>query len=204
MDERAMNDPVIIFLKTPRPGLVKTRLARSLGDQAACAAYRQLVDTLLENLKAVEGVQLRYAPDDAQAEIAPWLRPGWTSAPQGDGDLGNRLVAAFAHAFARGAERVLILGSDCPSVTPGDLAAGFEMLHRLDVVLGPAEDGGYWLIGLRELRPELFVDMPWSTSRVLPLTLERARNRALSVGQLRELADVDTERDWLKFLGAKG
>ncbi len=195
---------LIVFLKAPRPGEVKTRLALSLGADGACAAYRRLVETLLKNLSPLHGVELRHAPDDAAAEIAPWLRAGWRARGQGGGDLGRRLQAAFAEAFAAGAQRVVIIGSDCPEVNAGDIQEAWRELRKFDVVVGPAVDGGYWLIGLRQPSPELFEDMAWSSETVLAETMQRARAARRSIQVLRILTDVDTEKEWREFLAAAG
>ncbi len=190
---------LIIFLKAPRLGLVKTRLAQSLGAAAATAAYGQLVETLLEQLAPLPDVELHFTPDDAAAEILPWLHAGWTARAQGAGDLGERLHAAFQSAFADGAQRVVIIGSDCPAITTGDIHAAWQALATSDVVIGPARDGGYWLIGLRQPLPGLWNGIPWSTERVLRETLARAQADGLRIELLRELADVDTEADWRAF-----
>lgn len=190
---------LILFLKAPRPGLVKTRLAVALGAEAACAAYRKLVETLLPRLGGLAGVELRFAPDDARRDIEPWLREGWRAAPQGPGDLGTRLARAMESAFAQGAKRVVVIGSDCPHVTTQDIADAWAALAGHDVALGPATDGGYWLIGLREPQPVLFTNIDWSTEKVLAQTLARADAAGLSVKLLRELADVDTPEDWRRF-----
>jgi uncharacterized protein len=195
-----MGISLIIFVKAPRLGTVKTRLARSLGESAALSAYCELVETLFLHLEDVREVELRFAPDDSQSEIQRWLKPGWQATPQGSGDLGDRLIAAFSDAFAAGATRVVVIGSDCPAVTPADIRAAWTALQMTDVVLGPALDGGYWLIGLRQPQPVLFEKMPWSTNAVLNETVERARAARLSVHLLRRLSDVDTERDWADFL----
>jgi rSAM/selenodomain-associated transferase 1 len=191
---------LVIFVRAPRPGTVKTRLAQTIGAPAACGAYQHLVQTLVHRLKHLPEVQLRFTPDDAIDEIRPWLQPGWSVRPQGAGDLGARLSAAFAESFARGAQRVVIIGSDCPDVAQEDIAGAWSELTRRDVVLGPAKDGGYWLIGLRRPRPELFSGVPWGNEMVRAETLERARKAGLSLWILRELADVDTEADWRDFL----
>ena len=197
------SNQLIIFVKAPRPGLVKTRLARSIGASEASAAYRTLTETLLRNLEKIPGVELRFAPDDAAPEIQGWLRKDWKSRPQGPGDLGERLQRAFAEAFAEGAKTVILIGSDCPAITPDDIHTGWSSLRQHDLVLGPAVDGGYWLIGLRSPQPDLFNRMFWSTEKVFGETLQRARAMNLSVGLLRILADIDTERDWLDFLESK-
>jgi rSAM/selenodomain-associated transferase 1 len=191
---------LIIFVKAPRAGLVKTRLAQALGPVGACAAYQIMVATLLRRLDRLPGVELRYSPDDSLAEIQTWLRPSWTARPQGPGDLGQRLQRAFVDAFAAGARSVAIIGSDCPEISPQDIAAAGSALGECDAVLGPATDGGYWLIGLRKFHAELFRDIPWSTASVLRDTLHRAQQAGLCTHLLRTLSDLDTELDWQTFL----
>jgi len=195
---------LIVFLKAPRPGAVKTRLAASLGTEGACAVYRRLVERLLWEMAPLPEVELRFTPDDAAAEIRSWIGEHWVLAPQGSGDLGERLAAAAATAFRGGAKRVALIGSDCPEVMRADITAAWTGLLAHEVVLGPAQDGGYWLIGLRAPQPGLFAGMPWSTPAVLEETLARCREARLSVGRLRELADIDTEADWQRFLQSPG
>ena len=191
---------LVVFVKAPRAGFVKTRLARSLGADKACTAYRRLVDRLFARLRGLHNVELRFAPDDAEAEIQPWLAPGWTHARQGTGDLGERLVHAFGEGFKQSVRRVVVIGSDCPEVTVEDIRSAWRALASHDVVLGPACDGGYWLIGLRAPRSELFEGIPWSTPQVYAETELRARRAGLSICKLRELSDVDTLEDWRKFV----
>lgn len=195
---------LIVFLKAPRPGAVKTRLAQKLGADGACAAYRRLVETLLKRLDPLHGVELRFTPDDAQVEIAPWLRTGWRAKGQGGGDLGRRLQTAFAEAFAAGAQRVVIIGSDCPEVNAADIQEAWRELRKFDVVVGPAVDGGYWLIGLRQPAPELFEGITWSSETVLAETMQRAKAGRRSIQVLRILTDVDTEQEWQEFLKSGG
>ena len=196
-------DQLIIFVKAPRAGGVKTRLAQGIGPEAATEAYRVLVATLLQNLAGLSAVELRFAPDEATGEIEPWRRKSWRVQPQGQGDLGQRLVGAFAEAFAGGAQRVVIIGSDCPVVTAPDIADAWTSLLQYDVVLGPATDGGYWLIGLRSPQPALFQNIHWSTDAVLRETQDRARAAKLTVHLLRRLSDVDTEKDWQEYLASR-
>ncbi len=190
---------LVVFLKAPRAGAVKTRLAETLGADAACAAYRQLVEALLANLTPLPKAELCFAPLEAAAEIEPWLRPGWTSCPQVGGDLGERLLAAFDEHFESDAQHVVIIGSDCPDVTAVDIEDAWLALEGHDVVLGPALDGGYWLIGLRSPQPALFTGIPWSTDRVFGETMRRVRENDLRVALLRELSDVDTVADWERW-----
>ncbi len=197
-----MDERLIVFVKAPRPGAVKTRLAKAIGASAAAAAYRQLVATLLNQLNGLGGVEVCFSPDDAAGEVQHWLKHGWSCSPQGEGDLGRRMYSAFQRAFHAGAKRVAIIGSDCPVIGVEDIREAWGGLQTHDVVLGPAADGGYWLIGLRQLQPDLFRDVCWSTDYVFAETLRRVQHAGLSVKLLRELADVDTDLDWRAFLGA--
>src|SRR6266496_5328514 len=113
----ARPEKLLVFVKAPRPGAVKTRLAQTIGAAPACLAYRSIVATLLNHLQSFDAVELCFSPDNAMAEIQPWLKNGWQATPQGDGDLGLRLHSAFERAFAANAQRVLAISSDCPIVT---------------------------------------------------------------------------------------
>jgi rSAM/selenodomain-associated transferase 1 len=190
---------LIVFVKAPRVGTVKTRLAQQIGAEDACDAYQQLVRAVLNRIDLLHHVQLRYSPDDAASEISQWCKPPWTVSPQGAGDLGERLTRTFAESFAAGASRVIIIGSDCPWLSAADIEEAWNDLETHDLVLGPARDGGYWLVGLRGPSPELFSDISWSTETVLEQTVERARVRGLRFRLLRELRDVDTLEDWQAF-----
>ena len=193
-------EKLIVFVKAPREGEVKTRLAATVGTRKACAVYRELVGTVLRRIGALKAVELRFTPDDAGAEIQPWLQAGWTARPQGEGDLGVRMNLAFEDSFAEGAGRVVIIGSDCPSVASADIRTAWKELSAHDVVLGPAIDGGYWLIGLRAAQAPLFEGIAWSGDQVLGQTLQRARTLGLRIQLLRILADIDTEEDWNAYV----
>lgn len=193
---------IIVFIRAPRVGAVKTRLAAGLGAEGACAAYRRMIDHLMPAVRASGcSVEFRYTPDDAGDEFSRWREPGWALTPQGAGDLGARLEHAFAASVAAGYERALAIGTDCPYLTVPDLREASAALDSHEVVLGPALDGGYWLIGLRRLYPELFHKIPWSSAEVMQVTLQRARSAHLSVHCLRELGDIDTLPDWKAFEG---
>ncbi|MEW6306585.1 MAG: TIGR04282 family arsenosugar biosynthesis glycosyltransferase [Verrucomicrobiota bacterium] len=185
-----------MFLKAPRLGQVKTRLAESLGAPAAAAAYREMVQALFHKIGRQAGLELRFAPDDAEREIRDWLGFAGGMRPQGAGDLGARMSRAFVDAFAEGAREVVVIGSDCPYLEVADLEAAWRALEHDDVVLGPASDGGYWLIGLRRFEASLFERIEWSTNSVLRHTVERAISAGLRVATLRQLADIDTGADW--------
>ena len=187
---------IIIFVKAPRPGFVKTRLAATIGNEAACAAYCQLTENVLAHLAPLPHLEIRFTPDDAEKEITQWLRGDWSDRPQGNGDLGERMHRAFTEANSP----AIIIGSDCPQVKLNDFITAAKTLQTHDAVIGPATDGGYWLIGLNAPCPALFNGIEWSTGGVLQSTLAKADEAGLSVQLLRELADVDTGADWEKFM----
>ena len=195
---------LIIFVKAPRPGHVKTRIAELIGPQPACDAYVALVGILVGNLRTLANVQVRYTPDDAFLEIPRWVQPTWTTAPQGQGNLGERLTRAFGDAFKAGSERVVIIGSDAPDVSRADIEEAWASLDKHDVVLGPAEDGGYWLIGLRAEQSALFEDILWSSNAVFAQTMERAKTANLKIQSLRMLPDIDTLEDLRRFQARAG
>ena len=190
---------LLIMVKAPRLGFAKTRLGLAIGPEKARLAYLEMVRQLVNQLAPISDVQLRFTPDDAHSEVAGWLHPGWTAAPQGEGDLGIRLARAFADLFSQGARRIVAIGADCPWVISQDILGAWEKLHHYDVVLGPAKDGGYWLIGLRQSCPHLFEGIPWSSSSVFSETERRTRELGLSLRRCRELSDIDTAEDWSAY-----
>ncbi len=183
-----------MLAKAPRPGLAKTRLARGGGlslEQAAGFARAFLVDTLATCARAgAERVVVAYSPAEARSEFEA-LAPLVELRPQVEGDLGARIGAAFEEGFAGGAARVVAIGSDTPHLGVDRVSAAFERLQRAEVVLGPTRDGGYYLVGLRGPRPELFEGVEWSTERVRSQTLAAARRLRLRVELLDELEDID-------------
>jgi rSAM/selenodomain-associated transferase 1 len=135
-----------------------------------------------------------FAPAEARAEIEAWF-PGETLRPQRGGDLGEKMAAAFEEAFASGARRAVLIGSDVPWVTRETVVEAFRSLEDHDLVLGPARDGGYYLVALERQRPELFEGIAWSTPSVLASTVERAGILGLTVRLLDPLRDIDTLQD---------
>tara|TARA_B100001971_G_scaffold201157_1_gene213605 strand:- start:383 stop:1006 length:624 start_codon:yes stop_codon:yes gene_type:complete len=188
---------IIVFLKAPRPGFVKTRLAIDIGDEAACEAYQRLTEAVLSNLTSLPHVEIRFTPDDAENEIKNWLRKGWDAKPQGTGDLGMRIHRAFMEAD----RPAVVIGSDCPYLKLSDLQTANEALQTHGLAIGPAADGGYWLIGLTTPCPALFEGVHWSTQNVLKETLAKAKSINLSPKILRKLTDVDTVEEWEKWSG---
>ncbi len=187
---------LLVFAKAPEPGRVKTRLARTIGEEKAAALYRRVGRQVVDQLRGGPyRTVVCYAPADADDSVRAWLGPhGVVFRPQGPGDLGARMAEAFDDAFDD-ADRVCIVGTDAPEVDRAVVREAFRALERADLVLGPARDGGYYLMALRRPVPELFRDVPWSTGDVLDATLERARCLGLDVTLLDERSDIDTADD---------
>ncbi|MBU7582198.1 MAG: TIGR04282 family arsenosugar biosynthesis glycosyltransferase [Nostoc sp. TH1S01] len=190
---------LIIFTRYPEPGQTKTRLIPALGSIGAANLQQQMTEyTLLqvhELQKAINfSVEVRFAGGSLQL-MQDWL--GWELlyASQGDGDLGSRMARSLVDAFQKSAESVIIIGTDCPGLTSQILAAAFQQLQTVELVLGPALDGGYYLIGVRRFIPELFTNIDWGTSQVLPQTVAIAEKLGVSPIYLPALADVDRPED---------
>lgn len=192
---------LIVFVKGDR-GSPKSRLAAGIGTEQASAAYRYLVSQLLANLASIQRVELHYTPRESRGEIERWLRPGWMARPQIDGDLGRRMHHALKTALSETSDPPILIGSDCPYIVPEDIQQATRALKDHDLVLGPAEDGGYWLIGLRRADLTLFDGVPWSSDSTLRATVANAAAKSWKVAFLRRLQDIDTAEDWTRYLGS--
>jgi rSAM/selenodomain-associated transferase 1 len=194
---------LIVFVKAPVPGRVKTRLRDPLSGPQAARLYEAFVRDAVAGARLCgeAAVSVAYEPHPKRPDLA-WLEdaPPWF--PQEDGDLGARLIAAFDRGFLAGAGKIVVIGSDCPDLDPAILRQAFARLDDAQAVLGPAEDGGYYLVGLRAPMPHLFTKMTWSDSGVLERTLERLSLRGDSFALLPPRADVDTFDD-LKALASR-
>lgn len=184
------------MLKAPVPGLVKTRLAETLGAEPACAIYRLMVERVMAEVPEHWRCEVHGAPPDQLDVLSTWLGTRATYRPQPDGDLGARLIHASALAFADGAESVVLLGGDCPGQNRAFFQASEEALATHDLVIGPARDGGYTLLAAKTLHHALFEGIAWSTPRVLDQTLMRALSLGLRVALLEVLEDVDDAASW--------
>lgn len=190
-----------VFAKWPEPGKVKTRLAQSTsGEWASRVANAFLRDTL----RRLAGVSARrvlaYAPAEARDNFAA-IAGTFHLVEQGTGDMGERLDRFFAWAVASGARKVIVVGTDSPSLPVEYVEEAFAALERKDVILGPTSDGGYYLLGCRRHFPELFRAIDWSTCRVVGQTVERVRESGLSLALLPPWYDVDTVEDWQALCG---
>jgi rSAM/selenodomain-associated transferase 1 len=184
-------------VKDPRPGEVKTRLAADVRRETAADLYRALAEHVLEATAPLPGEYERlvfFHPPEALEPMRAWL-PGVRLLAQRGGDLGARMTDAFSRAFARGASRVAIVGTDAPGVSRETVSEAFSALDGADVAIGPAQDGGYYLLALRQPQPELFSRIAWSTPAVAAETRARAAALRLRVRELSTLRDVDSLDD---------
>jgi len=190
-----------VFARAPVLGGVKRRLAADIGDAAALAAHIQLTEDTLERLAAVEGLETElWLAGEADAHVRRWLGAWQLRLRRQQGsDLGQRMANALARCHADGFQG-LVVGGDCPPVDAAYARQAAEALGEADVVLGPALDGGYGLVGTRQPLPQIFLDIPWGTNAVLQATLERIEEAKLSVRLLEPIWDVDTASDWSFYL----
>jgi uncharacterized protein len=192
-----MADLLLVFLKWPEPGLAKTRLIPALGPDTAAAVYRLLAQAAIDASRPEAHEYDRlfcFSPADAESRMKGWL-PGEAVWPQPGGDLGQRMASAFAEAFRRGSRRVAIIGTDVPAISRETVSDAFCGLDSADLVLGPAHDGGYYLVALERPHPELFAGIAWSTPRVLAETRDRAEAIGLRTHLLEPMSDVDDVDD---------
>ncbi|MFB0612481.1 TIGR04282 family arsenosugar biosynthesis glycosyltransferase [Aurantiacibacter poecillastricola] len=178
---------IALFAKYPRAGEVKTRLAPALGEAKAAELHRMLVERTLATIRA-SGLPfaLHYTGAEASA-FAQWLGEDVPLVEQGEGDLGARLARVEAPA--------ILLGADIPGLAPAHLNAAANALEEVPAVIGPASDGGYYLLGFREELPFLWSEMPWGGDRVLEETVARLKNHGVTFRLLEELADCDRPED---------
>lgn len=191
------NNLLIIFVKYPQPGLVKTRLAKDAGKQNAAGLYRLFVEALL---KRTEDKNYRrmlfYTPLDKESGVKKWLAGnGLEFHPQKGKDLGERLCGCFTYGFTGPAQRVVTIGTDCPMIDREIINSAFAALESKHCVLGPSLDGGYYLIGLSLLEEEIFKGICWGTKNVFNQTLRRIRATKMNYHILKPLFDIDTYQD---------
>ena len=191
---------LLIFVKNPMPGTVKTRIAYTVGNERAVAVYRHLLAYTQQITRMLPWKRVVYYGDfinttDGWSEYQKFQQTG--------ADLGERMLNAFAEQFAAGAKRVVIIGSDCLQIKPDHLKQAFRALDTVDVVLGPATDGGYYLLGMKQLHPFLFQDKPWSQPTLLTQTLNNLNQNNLSCTLLEELTDIDEWDDYVRQSGVR-
>ncbi len=193
---------IILFTRFPQPGRVKTRMIDRLGPQGAAELHTKMTEQVICQIAPAlqtRKIQLQvYYCGGSQQEMTDWLGRNWTFCIQQGSDLGQRMEHAFAQETQRGAGRILLIGSDCPDITADIIISGLKKLNSHDLVLGPAADGGYYLIGLRapgNKNSILFNSINWGTDQVLEQTLTQAKKGGLSYTLLPQLHDIDRPED---------
>lgn len=206
MGDRQFANPhhLIVFTRYPEPGTAKTRLIPALGAEGAAQISRQLTEQTLAQItqlcqQQAIAVTIAFAGGSI-SEMQQWLgrlwwEQPWQYVPQMGADLGDRMATAMQAAFVEGAQRVLIIGTDCPDLTPALLCQAFQALDQVDLVLGPAIDGGYYLIGMRQYNPAIVQGIAWSTDAVLSQTLAIADSLGWTRHLLPTLQDIDNPAD---------
>jgi len=196
---------ILILLKFPEPGKVKTRLAATTGAQAAALIYRRLVRDVLTIAATAPGdrVRIQFDPPSREAEVRDWIVSEWQGTlerldfrPQTGDGLGERMANAFATAFQEGYAKVALIGTDCVDITASTFTKTWDALDTVDAVYGPADDGGFYLLGLKGVEHRLF-QVPWSSPDTLSASLERAEEAGLQTTLLEKKPDIDTEDQWL-------
>jgi rSAM/selenodomain-associated transferase 1 len=184
---------VLLFVRNPEKGVIKSRLARDLGEDAVVSLYKDFVFDVLKTLKrGGYSLEICYYPPDAERQVSQWLGKDFSYMPQEGKDLGERMHRAFIRAFSKGFLRVLLIGSDIPDISDAIIDEAFQA-EDSDAVLGPSFDGGYYLIGFRQntLLPEIFYGMDWGTSIVYEKTMSVFEKRNYKVHLLPKLRDID-------------
>jgi rSAM/selenodomain-associated transferase 1 len=189
---------ILLFIKAPVRGRVKSRLAAAIGEETTLELYKNFILDIVDTVKKT-GYPFRicYYPPEAGSEVSSWLAGHYRLMPQQGNDLGERMENAFIRCFSEGFERAILIGSDLPDLAPAVLREAMASLAEHDVVIGPASDGGYYLIGFHKHTPmpRMFHGMPWSTGTLFQETMAILKNSALSIAQAPKWNDVDTVED---------
>jgi uncharacterized protein len=188
---------LVIFVRNPISGQVKTRLAKDIGDERALEIYQQLLQHTLEITRSLRFRKFIYYADEV-SDYDLWSVPGYTKRKQNGNDLGERMLNSFKELFDQGFTQIIIIGSDCLQLKMETLEEALALLESNNAVIGPARDGGYYLLGLTKFYPELFINKPWSTDKVFAKTIEDFIDLGISYVFLEELSDIDTVADLIE------
>lgn len=199
---------LILFVKEPVPGNVKTRLGHTIGMEQAAALYRSFADAAFAVAAGISGtateVFVWYAPGANVRVVRDWIgHEEYRYEEQRGNTLGERMRHAFREAFRRGAAQAVIVGTDVPELDLALVTGAYRSLCDHDVVIGPSTDGGYYLLGMVAPGVDLFADVPWSTPGVLPATLRLIARKGATVALLPERSDIDTEEDYRHYLSRR-
>ncbi len=192
-----MKHALIIFVRNPELGKVKTRLAATIGNEKALLIYKELLQHTFNISSETNAAKfIFYFNEPEENDI--WDAEGFTKKVQSPGNLGYKMKDAFTHLFNDGYEKIVIIGSDCFELTTIIIEEAFTLLEKNVAVIGPANDGGYYLLGLKKMLPYIFENKQWSTQHVYDETINDLTKNNISFHALINLTDVDTEEDWLK------
>jgi rSAM/selenodomain-associated transferase 1 len=184
---------LIVFVKNPVLGKVKTRLAAGIGNEYALQIYLKLLDITRIASRATDCTRHVFYSDEIETDA--WDDDEFNKHVQEGDELGQRMKNAFEKVFALGARKAVIIGSDCPLISSAILTEAFNSMNQTDTVIGPAKDGGYYLLGMKELHPFLFENKEWSTDSVFEYTLIDLMENRLTYHRLEKLSDLDTIYD---------
>jgi len=191
---------LIIFVKYPQEGFVKTRLARAIGKENASELYRLFVETILARIKDKNFTRvIFYSPASKRKEIKRWLGEDLALYPQKGKDLGEKISNAFRFAFKSGAKRTVVIGTDSPALNKKLILDAFKKLKDTQCVLGPAFDGGYYLIGSNSFYEEVFQHIDWSSDNVFKQTLRAIKKLRIIFSLLDKELDIDNKDDLRNF-----
>ncbi|REG92724.1 TIGR04282 family arsenosugar biosynthesis glycosyltransferase [Algoriphagus antarcticus] len=193
-----MKDGILIFQKNAELGKVKTRLAATIGDQAAFEAYQLLVKFTHKVVSKSPVQKILFFSDHLEEDLSKYPSEYRFELQSGQ-DLGEKMSNAFQQLFEEKFDRLIIVGTDCAEITAELISEAFDELDENDAVIGPAHDGGYYLLGMRKFIPGLFKGIPWSTDKVSSLTKEYLTQNEICFALLPTLSDVDYEQEWNRF-----
>lgn len=192
---------VLLFARLPERGRVKTRLARTVGDDVAVEFYAACVEHVLAQVHGLRARRFVFVADPGDVPaMRRWVGRDFEVLPQRGADLGARMKSAFEDVFGVGVRRAVVTATDTPELTADIVRQGLHALDAAPVVLGPSDDGGYYLLGMQSVHDWLFDDMPWSTPDVLDQTRRRIAGAGLAHRELARLPDIDTEADLRAWL----
>ncbi|MEO5501112.1 MAG: TIGR04282 family arsenosugar biosynthesis glycosyltransferase [Ginsengibacter sp.] len=192
-----MKNALIIFVRKPELGKVKTRLAADIGDENALKVYNDLLTHTCVITKGLPLDKYAFYSEKVTGEDL-WNKNGFYRKIQNGNNLGEKMENAFKVLFNESYEKLIIIGSDCFELDESLISKAFKQLDNYDVVIGPANDGGYYLLGMKKIHPFLFRNKKWSTDSVFSDTLQDIKEHTLSCFRLPVLTDVDTEEDYIK------
>ncbi|MEO5947919.1 MAG: TIGR04282 family arsenosugar biosynthesis glycosyltransferase [Chitinophagaceae bacterium] len=190
-----MGNALILFVRKPELGKVKTRLAATIGNEKALAIYEELLQHTFEITQSLSFLKFVFYVNAIEHNDL-WRAEGFIKRLQSDADLGGKMKDAFAEVIQEGYEKVVIIGSDCFQLTTAIIQQAFELLNKNEIVIGPANDGGYYLLGMKKLYGFIFDNKKWSTETVFGDTVQDLKKYNVSFTTLPILTDVDTEEDW--------